>query len=148
MKKIIFALLLPLAFGACKKDSTATETEKKLVAGVWTEKEHWLDEDNNGALELAQYDNDCNTDDEYRFESGGNFSYNDGTNHCEPDFPIAIEGEWQLQNNDTELQWVFDFDNDTLHFEILEITDNQLVINRFFPDDPAAQPFEKIVLIR
>jgi hypothetical protein len=147
MKKLaIFALLI--ALGACNPEPDRSEVETKLTAGAWLEKEHWLDEDNDGVLTLTEYDNDCNTDDEYQFESGGDFAFDDGANQCEPGFPVSVSGNWKLNNNDAELQLVFDFDNDTLHFEILDISDSLLTLNRFFPDDPAAQPYEKIVLRR
>lgn len=147
MKNLAFFALL-LIFGSCNSDSDLSEVETNLTAGAWLEKEHWLDEDNDGVLTLTQYDNDCNLDDEYQFESGGDFAFNDGTNLCEPDFPISVSGKWNLQNNETELLLVSDFDNDTLHFEILDISDKLLTLNRFFPDDPAALPYEKIVLQR
>lgn len=147
MKNLAFFVSL-LILGACNSDSNPSEVESKLTAGVWLEKEHWLDEDNDGMLTLTEYDNDCNTDDEYHFESGGNFKFNDGANLCEPGFPVAISGNWQLSNNDTYLQLVFDFDNDTLYFEILGIRDSQLTLNRFFPDDPVAAPYERVVLRR
>jgi hypothetical protein len=147
MKKTAFFALL-LVLGACNSDSSPSEVENKLTAGVWLEKEHWLDDDNDGVLTLTEYDNDCNTDDEYHFESGGGFAFDDGTNLCEPGFPVAVSGNWYLRNNDTELQLIFDFDNDTSHFEILGISDSLLTLNRFFPADPAAQPYEKIVLRR
>lgn len=147
MKKLIFFVSL-FILGACNPDSKPSEVENKLTAGVWLEKEHWEDEDNDGVLTLTEYDNDCNTDDEYHFASGGGFAFDDGANQCGPDFPVNVSGNWELNNNDTELLLVLDFDNDTLHFEILSISDSLLILNTFFPDDPAAQPYDKIVLHR
>lgn len=119
MKNLSFFTLV-LVFGTCNTSSEVSdgvsEVEKQLTTGTWFEKEHWLDDDKDGLLTIVQYDDDCNTNDEYRFGVNGNFTFNNGSKHCEPGFPISVSGAWNLARDETVLQWVFDFDNDTLYF--------------------------------
>lgn len=144
----IILLLLPLFWRCTSTDSS--DTEKYLTAGIWYEEEHWLDDDGDGVLTLNTYQDDCNKDDEFHFDAGGAFSFNDGTNLCEPAFPVAVSGTWELRDKNEKLHIELSFSSsDPLDFEILEVSETRLVLNTIFPGDTTAQlPFEKIVLRR
>jgi hypothetical protein len=148
MKKRIYVAFITLSIlGACNSDES--ETQKNLTAGIWYQEEHWLDEDGDGTLTLYPYLDNCNQDDEYRFEEDGAFKFNDGANLCEPGFPVSVAGNWELRENDGQLHLFFSSSTDAIDYEITEITENRLVLDRIFPDDPGATlPYEKLVLRR
>lgn len=148
--RFVFLLLLALCIPACQPESSESDTFKKITLGTWLEEELWLDEDGDGVLTLYAYPDNCNTDDEYTFESGAVFRFNDGALHCEPNLPIAYTANWSLLNQDQQLRIdLSGSPDDWLDYEIVEISNNKLILNRIFPNDPNPNtPFEKLVLRR
>ncbi|MCC6281900.1 MAG: lipocalin family protein [Saprospiraceae bacterium] len=144
---LLTALCLILSlFSSCGDDEN--ETESKLL-GTWIRQEYWEDYDVDGDLDEIEYDGDCDLDDEYKFVAGGVLEYNDGDINCEPGFPIAFSGDWELLNDFKELSLSFDGGSEIFYYTITDITDTRLELDRIFPDDPNAHlPFEKLVFRR
>lgn len=124
----ISALLLCAAFSlfSCKKDDDES-VKDLLTKGTWISTDYRSDDNNDGELTADESDfEDCEKDDTTTFSSNGSYSYTDGTDICDPDFPNEGAGNWVLASDDKTL--TITEDGFGLAFEIVSISSTELVL--------------------
>jgi hypothetical protein len=154
MKKILFlslSLMALLLQVSCERqepeppeDTTPKDPTEVLTSGKWLQKEQY--EYDESSDDWTPYGDVCETDNEWLFLSDGEFSYREGANVCEPDFPINFDGTWSLSPDFEKLYirspfLAVDFFVDQFN----DSTVTLLMIDETSPDDP---PAFKIVLKR
>ena len=134
---MIFRLLIfssLLLFISCQKEDRIVfpvETVTDLLT-----KEHWsikaagFDDNLNGIVDAAENQlTDCQSDNTYIFNKGGNGAIQEGGIDCDPSNAILFT--WTLQNNEKEIVI-----NHQRYF-IVRVTDDELLLRAEVPADTA-----------
>lgn len=145
MKKYLafFLFAVLIFFHGCKPSrSDESEVEAKLTDGTWHQTEYWIDNNMDGIFDHIT--EPCITDNTWRFESDGDFIWDEGDESCDGGIPFVSTAHWELLNNDSQIKVTFDFDpEDPIGLAIDEISNNLLLAHTIYFDDPTAPVFEK-----
>lgn len=127
ISKISALLAIALfALASCKKDDKDS-VKDLLTSGDWIQTDYRYDDNGDGELTADESDIEaCEKDDVTTFSSDGKYTYNDGSNVCDPDFPNEGAGTWVLAADDKTL--TISEDGIALPFTITSISDSELVL--------------------
>jgi hypothetical protein len=128
MKKIFLITAIAVAGTACDKEDIVPD---KTAAELLTQKEwiltgHGFDSNSNNILDAGEnVIENCQMDNSYLFRTDGTGSAFDNAVTCGA--PVNSNFEWQLLNNNTELEIEFE------KLSIIKINEQQLVLNPILP---------------
>lgn len=117
IKQLVFlTLCLTLFVASCKKDDKTTMTKEELLsAKPWK----LASSKTNGIADVIP---DCDKDDLITLTTNGIYTYNPGSNKCDPD-ETPETGIWALSADEKSLI----LDGESL--DIIELTESKLVIS-------------------
>jgi hypothetical protein len=145
MKTMLFiAILAWSTFTSCKKETEVIDenvagkgiaaVKAKLTAGGWQMTTTILKYD-NGTIDDGPLDA-CKTDDTYRYEAGGDATFNEGSQFCGIATPNGKYANWELLDDGARLKETYtrDFMHETagtvVVYKVEFLSDDKMVVSR------------------
>lgn len=113
---LLLTLCVTLVVASCKKDEKSTMTKKEMLSA-----KSWKlsSSKTNGVADVLS---DCDKDDFITMTANGIYTYNPGSNKCDPS-ETSETGTWALSNDEKSLL----IDGESL--DIIELTESKLIIS-------------------
>lgn len=142
---LFVAILFLSAFS--RHESQMFNNLQILTNGPWVQTQSLTDYDGDGVF--VDVSTSCEIDNTWVFNTDTTMTINDIGDLCAPEVgPITIAGYWGLSSNGKMLGIVLSQGFTQEAFNILSISNTQLILNCIDPNNPNAPPVERFVLQR
>ncbi len=121
-KILFFYIIGLLTIWSCDNDD---KMEVISIVGTWNQVDLKTDEDGDGIF--TSVIEDCQLDNTMTFEQDETYIIDEGATKCHEGNPQTTLGTWILSDNDTLLS-LTDESGNTIETEVLELTDNKLIL--------------------
>ena len=126
-----------LVFAGCQKDDDPPSNSELIVGKNWTITNYLVSENSSPPFDLFTTPGitNCTKDDIYKFSTDGKYIIDEGATRCYQNDPqIYQEGTWVISDN--ILKWTYPYQRGhfTETYTILELTQNQMVLERTFTE--------------
>lgn len=140
MKNIyLFSVItgLALVFAGCEKDNDPPSNSELIVGKDWKIISYFISENTTPPYDVFTSPNVtvCTKDDLYKFSTDGKYIIDEGATKCYQNDPqIYQEGTWTISENTLNRTYAVTGGAFTETYNILELTQNQMVLERTYTD--------------